>query len=177
MNATQNRGPARVANRLRSKNAAPIGGSWKLQFVLFAAMVLTLVTSTASRADEYDVKIFKYDNNGAYTACTQLNWLEEASDGSGEKTKRSIRSDNLPGSTCAKAGETVTINMDNIKQAKRPSEDDEVWLSINIKLGNTKSCRKEGTTFIYSSDGGTAKVRTAGTTQNNNLCKISCRDC
>ena len=51
-------------------------------------------------------------------------------------------------------------------------EGDEVWITIPIVLGNTKSCQKDGHKLVYKKDvNKTMKFKSSGTTLNDNRCK------
>ncbi len=52
----------------------------------------------------------------------------------------------------------------------------EVWPVVVVndasEAGNRRSCRKDGNKFYFHPDGGTLKVKSGGTTENNNRCKL-----
>lgn len=52
----------------------------------------------------------------------------------------------------------------------------EIWPVVTVEDGRVggkrKSCRKDGNKFYFHPEGGTLVVKTAGTTENNNRCKL-----
>jgi hypothetical protein len=68
------------------------------------------------------------------------------------------------------AGQTVDVDLD-----KFGLEDGmEVWLRLNIALGENKSCHKDGHKLIYKQNvGRSIHFNSGGTTKNNNRCEYA----
>lgn len=147
-----------------------------------ATMAMLLVSYIPAEAAEYRARRLTYANDGAYSACVSLRWKD--SDGK----KRTMFWDaktsswmtlgrNTPCLMKPNNSTSVTLNTLAEQLAKNPDgkqleEGNEVWLRIEIEAGETKSCRKDKTRFYYYADGVTPRFKTAGTTYNNNRCKI-----
>ena len=58
----------------------------------------------------------------------------------------------------------------------RSAPGSEIWPVVVIDnatgKGNLRSCRKDGNKFYFHPEGGTLVVKTSGTTENNNRCKL-----
>ncbi len=144
--------------------------------VLMMGIVLVL-TSGFAQAGNYNVKKMRYENLGGYVALAIAVWDEDQQDGTVKRCK-------LKNKYSIDKGRSVTINLgtpgDNWNKQQGgedcksgPSAGSEVWMEINIQTGDRLNCRKSGTTYVYSSSGGTVKYVTKGTTGNRNRCRNS----
>ena len=133
-----------------------------------AALVLGLTvfqTGAAAAADNYDVSRIGYYNGGVYTACMQVRWRRP----SGKEFRTTPNEGH-----CANAGKTKFWQLKNVTTETnvKIQQGDEVWAKIQIQMGDSKNCRKSEKKFFYQETGGTVTYRTAGTTLNDNRCRV-----
>ncbi len=143
---------------------------------LVAGLVFSVLFAGAGHAKDYPVNKMEYRNNGAYEAIFTVRYIHE-----GESCAIYLRSENKTGDDRSRYDLTLDefgVYRGDPDACSGPiPEGTEVWGKVWIVAGEGKSCRKDGTRFIYDSDSdNTASYRTGGTTRHNNRCKISDRD-
>ena len=111
----------------------------------------------------YKITAMRYQNNGAYKVKRFLVMYKD--ENNKKQSMKGVEDPIYPSET-----RTVTIDKDS-----GPPQGNEVWGKFQIESGEAEGCRKDGTRFYYQADGGTVGYKSAGTTYNNNRCKITSR--
>jgi hypothetical protein len=152
-----------VANGRESSSAWKEGDRmWIRQLSALVVVIGLIAGHSTARAENYDVSALRYRNDGGYYACIGLRWIDKS--GNLHKYNTGI---------CTSNGDVFEIYPDK----GGAEEGNEVWLIINIKSGDTESCRKTNTKFFYKDGAKGARFETSGTTLHNNRCRIICRQC
>ena len=141
----------------------------------FFVATLLMVGAAQAQTTDYKSYGFFYKNKGAYTAVVYVKVKNE--DGSTTKFKPWCILANAVGASYL----TNTATAGQILECK-PYQNEkhrgkEYWPYIQITAGDKKSCRKDGFRLILSNLNtkdtfATLTYRTAGTTLNNNRCKV-----
>ncbi|MCR9269956.1 MAG: hypothetical protein NXH72_08225 [Hyphomonadaceae bacterium] len=146
----------------------------------FLPSVLAAIALTGPvAAENYSIKAIKYKNNGAYNAFFGIELQ-------GTRGTYPCEGSNTKGSGI-KSGKSITIQLDNSDGSLISTADDdctphlgqEIWGVVYIDRGagwspavNEQSCRKDNTKFYYDPAGGTLVVKSKGTTENGNRCRL-----
>jgi hypothetical protein len=139
--------------------------------------VLGICCSSALAADfaGYKVKKLEYYHEGAYTARPMLRWNTP----SGRHCE--VRVSGALGALSSAAIDLTRADKFAFPEATDKAacltngalpEGTEVWMRIKISAGETKSCRKDNSKFLYYKDGDTMTYYSTGTTTLNNRCQI-----
>lgn len=147
-----------------------------------AAAALATVLATPTFAGSLDADALKYTNRGAYQVSgVFLKWKSNANEiGKGKNELKLKRTHN--GVSFSSYGSVLDngngINVDLNKLVNNndienlPQDGDEIWLVVNIRSGDTSSCRKKNMKIIFRENiDKKYGFQTAGTTLNNNRCK------
>jgi|GEM_PF-2555026 len=140
-----------------------------------AGLIGFVLMAGAAQADEYRISKMNYKNNGDYSAYLMIRYNNNGSpcgvySWGTEKTGAKQQMD--------LTDESFGVYQGDIKNCGGPiPAGKEVWGKVMVVGGRDRSCRKDGTKFIYDPDSITRVVyRSGGTSQNNNRCKISDRN-
>lgn len=141
-------------------------------------------------AKDFAVKSMIWKNKGGYVGEFRVGFTttNETKD---KKVKCFLKKTGPIGEVRAEVGYQVVYNLNSVPNSwifKKDSErlcmslsrtgptvlnpGDVVWGVVKIITGERKSCRKDGDRFIYHPCGGVVTYKTAGTTLDNNNCKI-----
>lgn len=140
-----------------------------------AALVLLVPVGASYAAEEYQVSDLQWTNHGAYLARVSVKWKSQATGKIG-KTREGclLEGGGEQGDSYRVAnGDSVVCHvhaLDDKWYALEPG--DEVWLHVDIAMGDNKSCRKDDVRLIFNPKAHQkGKYRSGGTTLNNNRCK------
>ncbi len=142
-----------------------------------AGVIGTALMMEAGYAKDWPINEMTYRNNGAYVAHFNVRYNHQGN-------KCSVYLDGQAYTSSTDQNVTVDLTSDEFEVHSGGSgckgaipDGAEVWGKVFITAGEDKSCRKDGTKFIYIADSNnTASYRSGGTTGNNNRCKISDKD-
>lgn len=134
----------------------------KLLLTCGGLVFLLVLAAPVSAEEKIDVSRMTYVNNGAYTVTVKIHGIRP----DGSKFNRDPLVKLLPGKG------SFTFWLHNYLTDRELGS--EVWLLIDIMLGENKSCRKDDIKYYYAK-GSTAdpKFATSGETLTNNRCKIN----
>lgn len=169
MTASSKPRPIRHRRKASAHTAGVDAESRGLPALLLAALLVAAVsvtyTATAEEAyTAYYANKVSYHNKGAYKACFSVNWTD-------------VHGKNFigKGKKCAQATSRQSWELSKIVDDLygKPIElYSEVKVLIDIVGGDSDTCRRESKKIFMTSMGSTVKYKSAGTTLNNNGCKI-----
>jgi hypothetical protein len=151
--------------------------------ILFGITLLLNAPYQALAADVTSYNAYKmvYKNKGGYVACVQVRWKTTAGEVAKlwwNANKGTYDSAGLAKENCVRLNQETTVDLSKVSDlkdvdSKTLDEGNEVWLTIYIAAGDTKSCRKDSTKYFYNASGNAKpKFTTSGTTLNNNHCEL-----
>jgi len=136
-----------------------------------------------AHADDWAVSKIKYKHEGAYWSYFTF----AAQDREGKTRECNAKNQNANG---LENGDSITLRIDNSDESTNMNwkwencareKGSEVWGIVYIdhsggvatgKLLKRKSCRKDHARYFYHPHSGVVVVKTKGTTENNNRCRI-----